>query len=238
MAKPQYTTSIVLARIQNLQDKLSKHHGLSISLINTAGEELTIPSNQNPFCSQTQCQNGEGCRKNIGRLTAQAGGRRETIHSSCPLGMQLAVAPLGSSLDAESFAGIEYYLVLSEAERMPFTSLDSALHAQDRRAAEQDLFQEVVSLVAHSFDLIFGLCRLNDIQLEAKPGARSADLDILTKKEREVLHLVSSGMSNQEIALQLVISERTVKTHISNILKKLQMNNRTKLALYEIQVLK
>jgi DNA-binding CsgD family transcriptional regulator len=238
MAKPQYTTSIVLARIQNLQDKLSKHHSLSISLIDAQGEELTISSNQNPFCSLTQCKNGEGCRKNIGRLATQARERREMIHSSCPLGIHMAVAPLGSSLDAESFADIEYYLVLSEADRMPFTSLDSALNAHDRLAAEQDLFREAAALVSHSFDLIFGLCRLNEIQLQPKPPARAPDLDILTKKEREVLHLVSSGMSNQEIALQLVISERTVKTHISNILKKLQMNNRTKLALYEIQVLK
>jgi DNA-binding NarL/FixJ family response regulator len=59
----------------------------------------------------------------------------------------------------------------------------------------------------------------------------------LTQREKEILHLVSIGMSNQEIAGSLFISDHTVKVHISNILKKLQLNNRTKLAIYKIQAL-
>jgi DNA-binding NarL/FixJ family response regulator len=54
----------------------------------------------------------------------------------------------------------------------------------------------------------------------------------LTPREREVLKLVASGRANKEIGGELGISERTVKTHISNIFSKLQLTDRTQAALY------
>lgn len=64
---------------------------------------------------------------------------------------------------------------------------------------------------------------------------RAADMEVfadLTDREREVLKLVASAKSNREIAEALFISEKTVKNHISNILFKLQANDRTEAALY------
>jgi NarL family two-component system response regulator LiaR len=57
----------------------------------------------------------------------------------------------------------------------------------------------------------------------------------LTGREVEVLTLVARGLSNQEIADTLIISERTVRTHVSHILEKLHLANRTQAALYAFQ---
>jgi NarL family two-component system response regulator LiaR len=57
----------------------------------------------------------------------------------------------------------------------------------------------------------------------------------LTEREGEVLILVARGLSNQEIAERLVVSERTVRTHVSNILGKLHLANRTQAALYAVR---
>jgi len=57
----------------------------------------------------------------------------------------------------------------------------------------------------------------------------------LTEREREILLLVAQGLSNLNIAEQLVISERTVRSHISNILEKLHLSNRTQAALYALR---
>ncbi|MHB0875944.1 MAG: response regulator [Anaerolineae bacterium] len=57
----------------------------------------------------------------------------------------------------------------------------------------------------------------------------------LTERELEVVRLVAEGLSNREIAGQLFISEKTAKTHISNILSKLYLEDRTQLAIYAIR---
>jgi NarL family two-component system response regulator LiaR len=56
----------------------------------------------------------------------------------------------------------------------------------------------------------------------------------LTSRELEVARLVAQGLSNREIAQHLTISHRTVKTHVSNILSKLDLSDRTQLAIYAI----
>lgn len=60
-------------------------------------------------------------------------------------------------------------------------------------------------------------------------------IDSLTKREIEVLINVANGMFNKEIALNLNISERTVKNHISNIFKKIDVNDRTQAAVFAIK---
>ena len=56
--------------------------------------------------------------------------------------------------------------------------------------------------------------------------------DDLTPRELEVLRLIAQGMNNRQIALALTISEKTVKTHVSNILSKLHLADRTQAAIY------
>ncbi|GGS07654.1 MULTISPECIES: response regulator [Streptomyces] len=57
----------------------------------------------------------------------------------------------------------------------------------------------------------------------------------LTEREREVLGLIADGRSNREIARTLVLSEKTVKTHVSNILMKLDLADRTQAALWAVR---
>jgi NarL family two-component system response regulator LiaR len=73
---------------------------------------------------------------------------------------------------------------------------------------------------------------MQDIQSQAE-GIGSEES--LTAREIEILQQVALGKTNQEIADELVLSERTVRTHITNILAKLQLNNRTQAALYALR---
>ncbi|MBF4694820.1 response regulator [Fusibacter ferrireducens] len=57
----------------------------------------------------------------------------------------------------------------------------------------------------------------------------------LTKREYEVIKLISQGYNNKEIATELFISEKTVKNHVSNIFKKIKVTDRTQAALYAIK---
>jgi len=72
-------------------------------------------------------------------------------------------------------------------------------------------------------------------QVSNQPSPASPAISLLTARELDVTRLVARGKSNREIAQVLIISEKTVKAHISNILGKLELDDRTKLAIYAIR---
>ncbi|MBS1713248.1 MAG: response regulator transcription factor [Armatimonadetes bacterium] len=61
------------------------------------------------------------------------------------------------------------------------------------------------------------------------------ELYVLSDRETEILELIAKGMRNKEIALHLSIAEKTVKNHVSNILKALQVNSRTEAAMKAVK---
>jgi two-component system, NarL family, response regulator LiaR len=73
-------------------------------------------------------------------------------------------------------------------------------------------------------------------QVARQPGpGKAAKGPQLTRRENEVLRLVAGGKNNREIARALVISEKTTKAHVSNILGKLGLDDRTQMAIYAIK---
>jgi two-component system, NarL family, response regulator LiaR len=81
------------------------------------------------------------------------------------------------------------------------------------------------------------------VQLSPKAAARllrevraPESPEALTEREVEVLRLLAKGFSNKEIAQDLVIGEKTVKTHVSNILSKLNLTSRTQAALHAARI--
>ena len=69
----------------------------------------------------------------------------------------------------------------------------------------------------------------------ASPRSRPAGLEALTPREREVLALLGEGLANRDVAARLVVSEKTVKTHVSAVLSKLGLADRTQAALFAVR---
>ena len=66
------------------------------------------------------------------------------------------------------------------------------------------------------------------------PGTSSVELN-LTEREREFIHLICQGYSNKEIASMVCLAEGTVKNNLSRILEKLNLKDRTQLAVYAVK---
>lgn len=73
------------------------------------------------------------------------------------------------------------------------------------------------------------------LMTRSKNPAPPSGKEVLTARELDALRCLAQGMTNREIAEKLVISETTVKTHISSILAKLQLADRTQAALYAVR---
>src|SRR5207245_1964147 len=85
----------------------------------------------------------------------------------------------------------------------------------DKELSSADAFEEIAQSQA----------------IRQKGEPESDALKNLTKREMEILRLVAEGLTNEEIGKRIFISEKTVKTHLTNIFDKLKMNNRFKAAL-------
>jgi two-component system, NarL family, response regulator LiaR len=68
-----------------------------------------------------------------------------------------------------------------------------------------------------------------------KQPTRPKELEDLTERELEVLEHIAQGLTNREIAEKMVISEKTVKTHVSNLLDKLDLEDRTRAAIWALK---
>ena len=77
---------------------------------------------------------------------------------------------------------------------------------------------------------------LSELPQEKEAPSDAPDVEVLTKREVEVLNLVAKGASNKEMASSLYISENTVKTHMRNIMEKLHLANRSQAAAYGARI--
>ena len=98
----------------------------------------------------------------------------------------------------------------------------------------QDLIQAIRDVYNGQSSLHPTIARKLLFELQ-QPQQTNLSENPLTEREMEILRLVAQGHSNQEIADILVLSERTVRTHMSNILSKLHLANRTQAALYALR---
>ena len=103
-----------------------------------------------------------------------------------------------------------------------------------KNAPPEDLVQAIRVVAAGAALLDPAVTRrvIEEFARNPATGPRPPEVNRLTDRELEVLHLVARGLSNAEIAATLVVSEATVKTHVARMLDKLRLRDRVQAVVY------
>ena len=129
-------------------------------------------------------------------------------------------------------------LTIHEDEEYFFKMLDAGASGYvPKRAAPEELLTAIRAAASGQVYLYPSLAKLlvTDYLNQEHAPAEKATLDGLTEREREVLTYLAEGTSNEEIAVSLVISPKTVERHRENIMRKLNLHSRVELVRYAIR---
>lgn len=152
--------------------------------------------------------------------------------------IQFLIDPVIPGLNLAEFPGGKSNRKLNEStHRVKINVLavdDKGKHVNLRMEKEVNgciLKDELEKILTDSVrSILRGKTRLGNCDQVNAVGEENSS-DALTSREREVLRLVAQGKSNKEIGMKLNIAERTVRSHLENIMQKLEVKNRTEAAM-------
>jgi DNA-binding NarL/FixJ family response regulator len=128
------------------------------------------------------------------------------------------------------------FCTMFEDDEFVFAGLQAGGRGYILKDADPDSVLRAIRAVANGESLLGSTIAEKVMrQFSVLPGKQTSIFDDLTPRELEVLTLIAEGLSNNEIAQELVISEKTVKNHINNIFSKLHVNDRSQAILYAIR---
>lgn len=128
-------------------------------------------------------------------------------------------------------------LTVSEEDDDLFEAIKSGAAGYIQKSLDSDRFFDLLEGVLHGeagLTPVLAGKILRDYSRRQQPSTQP-DPESLTPREREVLEMVTEGATNAEIALQLTVSENTVKFHMKNILQKLHASNRAEVVAYALK---
>jgi NarL family two-component system response regulator LiaR len=120
-------------------------------------------------------------------------------------------------------------------EEMIFPAIKAGAMGYQLKDSSPETLVEAIHQVFHGQSSLHPLIAKRLLEELSTPSEQRPSNDPLTQRELEVLRLIAQGYENHDIAEQLVVSEATVRTHVSNILGKLHLATRTQAALYALR---
>jgi two-component system, NarL family, sensor kinase len=169
----------------------------------------------------------------VGILNLASPGRdsfdEETLKFLTAIGRALGLAFRRSRLQADYVREREEVAKLAERAKLARDIQHSVAQLLSAAGASLQMAKEDTTALERSANLVTNsLVKLNDLGTLLQPDA----LQGLTPKEQEVLGCVAKGLTNKAIAKELSVAEKTVKTHVSSVLSKLNVKTRTAAALW------
>ncbi|NLH45781.1 MAG: hypothetical protein GX451_06620 [Acholeplasmataceae bacterium] len=217
-------------KLQTFQDVFSQSYNVSMSFFDAEGKPLTVFSKFPLFCTVIQRENLQRCIDEGKNHLASIQEKDRSKFFTCPFGLIGFVCPIffdGQIMAYAYVGGVTYEGSKISPETRERYHLPVISKEKLREISE--LLEETLNLLNVNLS-VFEKCKIKE-----KREFREDDLkrnSRISLREKEIVELVCKGLSNKQIADALFISERTVKTHVSNILAKLNLHDRMQLLVH------
>ena len=220
----QWIRTIGKATIQAFQDDFSNLSGVSLCLVRLDGTPVTVASNRSLSCFHIEERNRSRCASQHLQLIERMVKSHGPVIASCYAGLTCFACPIlrNTEIIGAFFGGMVY--CEERALRGPLASLQSSATFMDEAQ-----LQTIVTSLNSTIALLKNVRMARDNTVEETGAALKSDFS-LTPREIMVLDQIVQGRSNRDIGETLFISEKTVKTHITNILKKTKTSDRHELS--------
>ncbi|MGE4589440.1 MAG: PocR ligand-binding domain-containing protein [Acidaminococcaceae bacterium] len=217
-------------KLQTFQDVFSQTHNVSMSFFDLNGKPLTVWSQYPLFCTVIQKENLQRCiDENKNHFTSIHEKDKSKIFT-CPFGLIGFVCPVYFANEVMAYAyvgGVTYEgSKISQETRERY---HLPVISRERLKEISELLEETLNLLDVNLAFLEKNKLLEQKKLKTEDTKRDSRISL---REKEIVELVCKGFSNKQIADTLFISERTVKTHVSNILAKLNLHDRMQLLVH------
>ena len=215
-------------KLQTFQDNFANAYGVSMSFLDVNGNPMTVGSQNSLLCFTVEKEHGLRCRENF-QKDIEAMGRGESFIHVCPFGIVCLYVPIYFNNRLTAFAavgGMAY-----ENSVIP-DNLKNRFHIATYSKEKIQNIMWLLESVLRLLNVTVSVSVPDNVIRQEKEVAGRLREERISRREREVIRLLCKGCSNKEIARQLFINEITVKTHISNILAKLNLHNRMQIIVY------
>ena len=214
-------------RVQAFQDNFAAAFDISACVLSLSGKAMTVWSNESLLCHYLSTKEGDHCRMQKERALQKMRKRGEIIVETCYAGVQAFFCPI--KMDDRIVAAFFGGVVRTEAgESERYARFEVPL-------LEMKKLVQIANLAGSMFDITEAVKGVEQMQqLDKQESALESKLMAryhLSRREVAVAAHILGGESNKVIAQKLYISEKTVKTHVSNIFRKLQVKDRVQLVL-------
>lgn len=216
-------------KIQSFQDSFADLFNISLGIISLDGKSLTVWSSSSLFCHYVMKKNHERCKREQQGIIDYILKKRKSIIYTCYMGVTYFACPIFCNEDivAICLGGGVY---LEENKELSDIKMIQGIPMFSERK-----LNDVIKMLENIFNLLNNSEDINLVDENKKDEVRK-EIFFLEKKlsirELEIVKQINSGLSNKEISSELNISEKTVKTHITNILRKLKMKDRLEIILF------
>ena len=201
-------------KLQTFQDNFARAYGVSMIFLDMDGNPLTVGSQNSLFCFTIQKEHAVRCQENF-QMDMDTMQKGESFIHVCPFGIACLYVPVYFNNRLTAFAGIGG--LTYENSTIP-ENLKQRFH--------------ITSYNKETTWNILMLSQKDAAQKQEDALPVNVRDERISRREQEIVQLLCKGYTNKQIARQLFISETTVKTHISNILAKLNLHDRMQIVVY------